>query len=71
MYFVARSECTQDAMRWIVEASQLQIPPGVVEPYLETDIGNGEVFIWHHAEADGVQVYKQRYGIYMLCVLND
>ena len=70
-YFAAQNECTQDALRWIVEASQLNIPPGRIVRVIETDIGNANPFVWTHTDDCGIQQYRQHCGIYTLAVLND
>ena len=59
-----------DLFKFVVEASDLRIPPGRVPEIIETDIGNQQPFVFDHMKGT-MAIYFQTLGCIWLHVLND
>lgn len=58
--------------RFCVEASDLGITPGNFPQRIETDLGNGQPFLFVRVQDDGfTYVYAQQFGCVFLHVFND
>ena len=57
--------------RWLVEASDLGLPPGVWPNTIETTLGNGNPCELIGTQPDGTHVYHQRFGVTRIAIFND
>lgn len=57
--------------QWYADASTLQLPPGQWPAQFETDLGNGQPFVFRHVDGNGTHVYSQQFGCLTLKVFND
>ena len=60
-----------DAHRFIVDASDLGLPPGFFPRTIDTDMGNGQRFVLVGADRAGGRLYEQQWGCITLTVAND
>lgn len=57
--------------RFIAEASELGLPPGVWPCEVATDLGNGRPCKLIGVQPDGTHVYRQEFGVTRIAILND
>lgn len=57
--------------RHLIEASELQLPPGVWPKEVATDLGNGRPCYLMGTQPDGTHVYLQEFGVTRIAILND
>ena len=57
--------------RYLVEASDLGLPPGIWPIEVTTNIGNGNPCQLIGTQPDGTHVYRQQHGVTRIAILND
>jgi len=58
--------------RFGIDASDLGIRPGAAYPKtLPTNLGNGQSFLFHKFDGNGIALYRQELGCLTLEVFND
>lgn len=56
--------------QFVAEASDLGLPPGEFPRRIDTNMGNGQPFVFQAFRAE-VAVYRQAFGCIVLRLLND
>lgn len=57
--------------RYLIEASDLGLPPGIWPITVTTDLGNGRPCKLVGNQPDGTHVYLQEFGVTRIAILND
>lgn len=58
--------------RFVVEASEIQLPVGMFPQEVKIDefVGNGYPLVLHHFDENGSAIYIQKFGSITLTILN-